>query len=925
MYIDFMMFSAIAMATGIIILSRILSSDMKYQKNGLKQLVILALCHNAIDLFWGLTYYDKIGMGTMGLYISTYMYFCSNSVLSFAWFMFLYHLMRGKPKKWVVIVSSVPMVIIILMEIVNPWTGVLFTIGDTAQTYLRGTWYSLERTITTGYMAVIFIWSIIKFVSSHEKKKYMLITVFALVPLLLDTLQIFFVNIPSTSVEFQLTLLIVYIFMSAERSDNVFISASDRQKNIMKTALAHSSMSWYEFNVDKDCIYESKVYISADCSWEEADQSAERYSVYYDFFIERVFPEYKESYRDKFSIENLKKSFKKGETELSLRYWICDESGEELYIVQTILLMQDNVSKDIIGFSYERDITSEEIHKREIEEKLEEIKELNSKLEILGEEQKAQINATQVINEELTNRISIIQSMSKAYFASYCIDVANDTFEEIRSVQSLRNMIGIDGKAQESLYTICDNVVKKETADALREFVNLSTIDERMHDTDVITTEYIGKSSGWSRMYMIVGDRNNDGSVKTLFVAARMIHEEKQREEQQNKIIEEARITAENANNAKTEFLFNMSHDIRTPMNAIIGFTELLEKYQDIPEKRVDYIKKIKDSNKVLLSIINNVLEMASIEKGAMELNESPWSVEQFSDTMYSVFADMMHQKNIEFSNKVDVQHHYVFCDSIKIREIFINILSNAYKYTEPGGKVYMTIEELPSDKEGYALFKTTITDTGIGMSEDFIPCIFDEFVRENTVSGTKIEGTGLGMPIVKRLIDFLGGDIEVQSEKGVGSSFIITLSHKIAGKSDLIENTSVEIKPDLFRGKRILLVEDNELNAEIAMEILKEEGFEIEWAQDGQIAVDMLKSANEGYYNLIIMDIQMPNINGYEATKEIRKLPDPHKANIPILAMTANAFEEDKKNALNAGMNGHLGKPIDVYELLKMLAELLE
>lgn len=925
MYMDFMMFAAIAMATDVIILYRILSSDMKYQKNGLKQLVILALFHNAIDIFWGLTYYNRIGMGTVGLYISTYMYFFSNAVLSFAWFMFLYHLMYGKPKRWVVIASSVPMLIVFLMEIINPWTGVLFTIGDTVQTYSRGTWYSLERIMTTVSMYIIFICSIIKLVSSQQKKKYMLITVFALVPLLLDTLKIFFVNIPSTSVEFQLTLLIVYIFMSAERSDNVFISTSDRQKNIMKTALAHSSISWYEFNVDKDCVYESKVYISADCSWEETGQSAERYSVYYDFFIERVFPEYKESYRDKFSIENLKKSFKKGETEISLRYWIKDEVGTELYIVQTMLLMQDNVSKDIIVFSYTRDITSEETHKREIEEKLEEIKKLNSKLEMLGEEQKSQIKATQTINEELTNRISIIQSMSKVYFASFYIDVAHDTFEEIRSVQSLRNMIGIVGKAQESLYTVCDNVVEQETADALREFVNLSTIDERMHDTDVITTEYIGKSLGWSRMYMIVGDRNNDGSVKTLFVAARMIHEEKQREEQQNKIIEEARITAENANKAKTEFLFNMSHDIRTPMNAIIGFTELLEKYQDIPEKRVDYIKKIKDSNKVLLSIINNVLEMASIEKGAMELNESPCSVEQFSDTMYSVFADMMHQKNIAFSNKVDVQHHYVFCDSIKVREIFINILSNAYKYTEPGGKVDVTIEELPSDKDGYAIFKTTISDTGIGMSEDYSPHIFEEYIREKTVIGTKIEGTGLGMPIVKRLIDFLDGSIEVQSEKGVGSSFIVTLSHKIADKSMLVENTSVEIAHDLFLHKRILLAEDNELNAEIAMEILKEEGFEIEWAQDGQIAVDMLKSADDGYYNLIIMDIQMPNMNGYEATKAIRKLPNPRKANIPILAMTANAFEEDKKNALNAGMNGHLGKPIDVNALLKMLAELLE
>ena len=378
------------------------------------------------------------------------------------------------------------------------------------------------------------------------------------------------------------------------------------------------------------------------------------------------------------------------------------------------------------------------------------------------------------------------------------------------------------------------------------------------------------------------------------------------------------------ANAAKTAFLFNMSHDIRTPMNAIIGFRDLLEKHQEEPEKRADYLRKIDDASSVLLSIINNVLEMARIEKGTLEMDETAWSAEQFNDTLYSVFHEMMVQKNIEFTRQVDVNNHYVFCDPSKLREIFLNVLSNAYKYTRPGGKVHMHLNEIPSDREGYALYQTTISDTGIGISEEFMPHIFEEFSREHNTTDNKIEGTGLGMPIVKNLVEFLGGTIEVKSEKGVGTTVIVTLPHRIAEKSNLVMHAGVELDPKLFLGKRILLAEDNELNAEIAIEILKEAGFVIELAEDGQICVDMLNKASSGYYDLILMDIQMPNMNGYDATRTIRSLKDSEKANIPILAMTANAFEEDKREVYRCGMNGHLAKPINVRELMKELANIL-
>jgi signal transduction histidine kinase/ABC-type amino acid transport substrate-binding protein/BarA-like signal transduction histidine kinase len=395
-------------------------------------------------------------------------------------------------------------------------------------------------------------------------------------------------------------------------------------------------------------------------------------------------------------------------------------------------------------------------------------------------------------------------------------------------------------------------------------------------------------------------------------------------EENQEKL-EDACKQAEAANNAKTSFLFNMSHDIRTPMNAIIGFADLLEKHQEEPEKRADYLKKIQDSSTVLLSIINNVLEMARIEKGTLAIDEAAWSAEQFNDTLYSVFQDMMKQKEIEFTRKIEVEHQYVLCDPIKLREVFINILSNAYKYTNPGGKVHMYLKEIPSSREGYAMYQTTISDTGIGMAEDFLPHIFEEFSRENNTTDNKIEGTGLGMPIVKRLVEFMEGTIEVRSKKGEGSTFIVTIPHKITDRPELVEHVGNTLDVERFKGKRILLAEDNELNAEIAIEILTEVGFEVDRAEDGQACVDMLQRAGDFFYDVILMDIQMPNLNGYEATKVIRELPDAAKAEIPIIAMTANAFEEDKRDAQRAGMNGHLAKPVNVHELYKTLMGILE
>ena len=340
--------------------------------------------------------------------------------------------------------------------------------------------------------------------------------------------------------------------------------------------------------------------------------------------------------------------------------------------------------------------------------------------------------------------------------------------------------------------------------------------------------------------------------------------------------------------------------------------------------KLLDYQKKIEQSGKLLLSIINNVLDMARIESGKMEIDENVERMDDILEEIDGVFASAAKEKNIQLRSEMYVTHKSVVCDGTKVREILINLVSNALKYTPDGGTVTIKAQELPGDKEGYVKIKTEVTDTGIGMSKDYIPIMFDSFSRERSTTIGKIGGTGLGMSIVKRLVDMMGGTIEVNSELGKGSSFTVILQHRLAEDSYYEKKSSPKqvVSKKVLKGKRILLAEDNDLNAEITTTILENEGLLIDRAADGVQCVDQINQMPAGTYDLILMDIQMPNMDGYQATKLIRQFTDEEKANIPIVAMTANAFEEDKREAIAAGMNGHIAKPIQVDKLLSILAE---
>lgn len=382
---------------------------------------------------------------------------------------------------------------------------------------------------------------------------------------------------------------------------------------------------------------------------------------------------------------------------------------------------------------------------------------------------------------------------------------------------------------------------------------------------------------------------------------------------------------AEDASLAKTCFLNNMSHDIRTPMNVILGYAQLMESEldgKDMPET-LEHLEKLQQSGNLLLSIINNVLDMARIESGRMELDENYCRIEDVRKSLFAVFDEKARKKDIALHYTMNVEHEHILTDVTKVKEIFVNILSNAIKYTPAGGSVMMSVDELPCDEPGYMIVRNRVSDTGIGMSQEYMTKIFDAFTREHNTTKSKIAGTGLGMSIVKKYVELLGGTIDVESEPGKGSTFTVTLKHRIADESYYVKRHIEEsgTGSEILEGRNILLAEDNDMNAEIAEAILERAGLKIERVENGIQCVNRIMEMPAGTYDMILMDIQMPKMNGYKATQTIRHLPDKDKACIPIIAMTANAFEEDKRDAITAGMNGHIAKPIQVDKLLSMLA----
>ena len=420
------------------------------------------------------------------------------------------------------------------------------------------------------------------------------------------------------------------------------------------------------------------------------------------------------------------------------------------------------------------------------------------------------------------------------------------------------------------------------------------------------------------------------GAVMVILLAGASlyIYSEQKKDREQKRQLKQAAEAACAANRAKSTFLFNMSHDIRTPMNAIIGYSELAARHLNEPEKLGKYMKNIQGCGKSLLSLLDNVLDLARIENSKTVIENGISNVEEDFSTCVMMFGHDAAQKGLQLTKAATILHPYVYVDAPHLSEVLINILSNAVKYTGAGGQIRCELRQTPANENGRCDMTITVSDTGIGMSEEYQKHIFEPFSREHNSTISRVEGSGLGMGIVKKLVDLMGGTVSVSSSLGKGSCFTVTIPCRVASLEEArpkSTDAAMEEQKKTLKGKRILLAEDNNLNAEIATELLKDEGFVVERANDGVVCVEMLEKAPEHYYDLVLMDIQMPVMDGYDATVRIRRMQSPAKARVPIIAMTANAFSEDKNRALAVGMNDHVAKPIDMNVLLPVIIQQLQ
>ena len=534
-------------------------------------------------------------------------------------------------------------------------------------------------------------------------------------------------------------------------------------------------------------------------------------------------------------------------------------------------------------------------------------------------------------------RLCVINALGHAYTSISLVNLKTEEIEIIKDSENMKPDQKGDILSKARREELIQQVIEEPFQEAYREFSDRSTVAKRLEDREMLSFTAQTVDERWLTMIIVPQGYDKNGKLCTVLVANRDATEEKEREIEQDKNLRNALAAAEHANKAKTVFLNNMSHDIRTPMNAIIGFTALATAHIDNTELVLDYLKKIHTSGQHLLSLINDVLDMSRIESGSVEIEYAAVHLPDILNDLKTIIQGSSYSRQQKLSiDTQDILYEDIITDKLRLTQVLLNISSNAVKFTPAGGRISICVSEKPCNRDGFATVIFRVKDNGNGMSQEFRKHVFDSFSREHTVTENGIGGSGLGMAIAKNIVDMMGGTIQVESEVGKGTEFTVAFECKIAGAAvkqepapepgDLIKSENqkpqVESKRN-YKGKKALLVEDNELNREIATAIIKEIGLDVDIAEDGTDAVNMMSSAEGRKYDLIFMDIQMPKMDGYTATREIRTLDDPKCANIPIIAMTANAFEEDRKKAIKAGMNGHIAKPISADAILENLDQI--
>ena len=528
------------------------------------------------------------------------------------------------------------------------------------------------------------------------------------------------------------------------------------------------------------------------------------------------------------------------------------------------------------------------------------------------------------LGKQVQKNRQALHALGTAYYLILRLDLKTKRVELVK--QSRKMIIDMkDYTEWNPKIEIIESVIAEPFVQKYMEFFDVQTMAARLYNKESISSEFKLKEGSWFLSMVVPQSYDKNGNVTSVLIANRDVTDEKLRELRQEEELREAKLKAECANKAKSSFLFNMSHDIRTPMNAIIGYAELASRHLQETDKLGRYLEEIQICGKELLAMLGNVLDLARIENNKVEMEYTVSNVHECFENCVIMFQQQAESKNQTLSLTEQILYPYVYMDAPHLSEVCLNIISNAIKYTNTGGRISCKVVQKSCEKEDWCNMIITITDNGIGMSEEFQKRIFETFERERNTTSSHIEGSGIGMGITKKLIELMDGTIEVKSTQGEGSQFTVTIPCRKASEEDsLVKRNSNLRNKNCLNGIRILLVEDNEINTEIARELLMEEGCIVETANDGVACIDMLEKADADYYKMILMDIQMPVMNGYDAALIIRKMKDTKKARIPIIAMTANAFAEDAQKVLSVGMNAHVAKPVDMNILVPTMMKYL-
>lgn len=693
-----------------------------------------------------------------------------------------------------------------------------------------------------------------------------------------------------------------------------------KQLEILEHSIAASAGAYYNINLSQNIVpgIMYQVIDNIEYSLNEKMGLPENacFTDVVEYWGNRLPENEKDAYFKFLDISNLIQCFLKGEEHVFHRYWTHSALFEEMLAEQHIVMYKDEENGDILAITYVLDLTLEfrkEEYKQNLEEKQ---KALEGNL---AEQEKQKIQLEHALAEATLNS-EIIDSISKLYWLIYRMDLIKGTYEEISAGQEMHRLTGKHGKTREVFREVRETFVSPEHQNMMKEFLDTSTLPERLKDTESVAVEYHAASGSWHQGRFIVKRRNRSGEVTNVLYVVRQIDVEKKKEIEYKQKLVKAAEDARRANMVKTDFLRRMSHDIRTPINGIQGMIAIADRYPEDVLKLAECRAKVKEAAGFLGELVNSILDMNKLESGSIILEHKPFDLFELLMEVNSI-SEMngeIRELNLSFDH-TNISHFHLIGSPIHLKQILQNIAGNASKYNKIGGAIQFSTKELCFEN-GKAVYQFICKDTGLGMSKEFIKHAFEPFSQEKIDARTSYMGTGLGLPIAKELVEMMGGSIELESELNVGTTFTIIIPFDV--DLDYKENEDIEIlaEDNVLTGIKVLLVEDNELNMEIAEFILEEAGMDVVTAKNGKEAVDIFAESTPGTFGVILMDIMMPVMDGLTASRTIRAMERTDAKRIPIFAMTANAFLEDKERSKEAGINEHLSKPLDEKKIIKTI-----